>query len=98
MVAVKGMEMPKSCWHCNFCYDNKGYYCAINNNFLAYSIVDIPSDERPSDCPLVEVVTCKDCRHCFIDEDGHGYHCEKSDTERIPTCADFYCVHGERRE
>jgi hypothetical protein len=61
MVAIKNTKMPKGCWSCNFCYDNKGcYYCAINNNLLASSIVDIPS-ERPSDCPLVEVVTCEHC-------------------------------------
>jgi hypothetical protein len=89
MVAIREMEMPKSCWRCNFCYDNKGYYCAINNNFLAYSIVDIPSDERPSDCPLVEVVTCEHCKSncdntCTID--GFG------------VVDDYFCAGGERRE
>jgi hypothetical protein len=87
MIAVKEMEMPKSCALCER-FEGACKYTDFG---------DYQTKRNPS-CPLVEIVTCKDCRHCFIDEDGHGYHCEKSDTERIPTCADFYCVHAERRE
>ena len=81
-------KMPKGCWRCKFCYDNKGYYCAINNNLLAFSIVDIPS-ERPSDCPLVEVITCEHCKFnenstCVID--GFG------------VADDYFYASGKRRE
>jgi hypothetical protein len=92
MIAVKGMEMPENCMDCPL-FDGEYGTC----NIIGKTKADA-TEERAENCPLVEIVTCKDCRHCFIDEDGHGYHCEKSDTERIPTCADFYCAHAERRE
>lgn len=46
----------------------------------------------------VEILTCQDCKYYYVDEDGHGYHCERSDTERIPVRANFYCVRVEKRE
>jgi hypothetical protein len=92
MVAVEGMGIPKNCMDCPL-FDGEYGTCNIMGEPKADA-----TEERAENCPLVEIVTCKDCRHCFIDEDGHGYHCEKSDTERIPTCADFYCVHAERRK
>jgi hypothetical protein len=41
--------------------------------------------------------TCKDCKHYYMDEDGHGYHCEKFDYTRFPVYADFYCKDFEKR-
>jgi hypothetical protein len=41
--------------------------------------------------------TCKDCKHYYMDEDRHGYHCEKFDYTRFPVYADFYCKDFEKR-
>ena len=41
--------------------------------------------------------TCKDCFYYNIDEDGHGYHCEKYGHTRFPVYADFYCKDFEKR-
>lgn len=41
--------------------------------------------------------TCKDCFYYNIDEDGHGYHCEKYGHTRFPVYADFYCKDYEKR-
>lgn len=41
---------------------------------------------------------CKDCSHCYIDEDGHGYHCEKFDYTRFPVYADYYCKDFTHKE
>jgi hypothetical protein len=41
--------------------------------------------------------TCKDCKHYYMDEDGHGCHCEKFDYTRFPVYADFYCASFEKR-
>ena len=92
MIAIN-TKMPKSCWRCKFCYDNKGYYCAINNNLLAYSIVDIPS-ERPSNCPLVEIITCEDCKYWH--DDGITTTCDKNIGHGFPK--DHYCADAERKE
>ena len=91
MIAIKGLEMPKKCSQCDFCINQKtndyGFFgeCLLQNrktvNCLVWS--------RDSDCPLVEIVTCKDCKNnkngvCpnyrhFVDDD-------------------FYCADAERRE
>ena len=41
--------------------------------------------------------TCKDCFYYNIDEDGHGYHCEKYGHTRFPVYADFYCKDFEKK-
>lgn len=45
MVAIKDMEMPKSCADCE-----RGSICGYG---LGYG--------RASDCPLVEIITCENC-------------------------------------
>lgn len=95
MIAIKNMKnIPNRCAECGlksggYCYHKKPPY-----NLSEFELLN----EKSKDCPLVEIVTCKDCKYYFIDEDGHGYHCEGRDTERMPTCADWYCIHAERRE
>lgn len=49
-----------------------------------------------SNCTII-FGTCKDCKHYCMDEDGHGYHCEKYDYTRFPVYADFYCANFEKR-
>ena len=40
--------------------------------------------------------TCENCFYYSIDEDGHGYHCEKYEHTRFPVYADFYCKDFEK--
>ncbi len=98
MVAIKDMKMPKSCWNCDFCYEIDGFHCSISHNCLAKKVTDLPNKNRPSDCPLVEIVTCKDCKHCYPDEDGRGYHCERDSNVRFSVHGYFWCSDGKRRE
>ncbi len=82
MIAIKGMEMPKSCSECPFKAND--YVCGL----LDYAFSCNRFKERNYNCPLVEIVTCKDCKHnkngvCpnyrhFVDDD-------------------FYCADAERR-
>lgn len=84
MVAIKDIEMPMSCFGCPFatiCTTEEGL------NFR----------KRPSDCPLVEIITCKDCNNCYPDEDGRGYHCERDSNVRFSVYGDFYCKDAIRR-
>lgn len=84
MIAIN-MEMPKCChWDCPLCNEDGGA-CMLG----AYDTKTDTKKERAQDCPLVAIVTCKDCIH--RDEYGcrHGH----------PNCKDnFYCRDGERRE
>ena len=55
MVAIKDMEMPKSCSECNLT-TCKGYgepwnYCCS----VTLTDIDLNDTEKPSDCPLVEI-------------------------------------------
>lgn len=91
MIAIKGMEMPSCCAECKFCINQKtndyGSYgqCVAHNcetvNTLNWSL--------PPSCPLVEIVTCKDCIHRDKYGCRHGH----------PNCKDnFWCADAERRE
>ena len=97
MIAIKGMEMPKTCMECPLTYPrwdfNIGCKCckAIIGHHEEYG--EYKTTRHP-DCPLVEIVTCKDCRNYVkgaLDEEiclkGHELINES-----------FYCKDGERRE
>ena len=94
---IKGMHMPKSCYECPFkCYDDEIVYeygCLCNENIVQNSAW--PKDRRMPDCPLVDVVECKDCKF---------YTAMRPDLkEGICSLAcrhlgdDGYCSEGERR-
>lgn len=92
MIGIKGMEMPENCMECPL-FDGEYGDC----NIIGKPKVDA-TEERAECCPLVEIVTCKDCRHCYPDEDGRGYHCERDSNVRFSVYGDFYCADAERKE
>lgn len=54
MIAIKGMEMPKTCTMCWL-----SPMCKVHGDkpeWLGYNT-------RVDGCPLVEIVTCVDCKH-----------------------------------
>ena len=88
MIAIKDMEeMPSRClWDCPLAREDGG----------ACQLADVRTSdkERPKDCPLTEIVTCKDCANHVtgaLDEEiclkGHELIHEN-----------FYCKDGERKE
>lgn len=95
MIAIKGMKMPKSCMDCDFRKSDpfsSEVYCnklSCNENIIIYE------DERLGNCPLVEIVTCKDCKHCVMTE--VGCYCDRH-IHRLNTHIDKYCADAERRE
>lgn len=94
MVAIKGMEMPTSC--CEFHKDtNLVIHCPLYNFCDKRTTVKV--NFKPIDCPLVEIVTCQDCKHCHPDEDGRGYHCERDNYVRFSVHRDFFCKGGEKK-
>lgn len=95
MIVIKVMEeMPKCChWDCPLCNEDGGA-CMLG----AYDTKTDTKKERAKDCLLGEIVTCKDCKHCYPDEDGRGYHCERDSNVRFSVHGNFWCADGERRE
>lgn len=90
MIAIKDVEMPSCClWDCPLAREDGGA-CQLAG-------VRTSDKERPKDCPLTEIVTCKDCDHCRFElvEGIPYYWCDKDD--RV-TSEDFYCADAERRE
>jgi hypothetical protein len=87
MIAIKGMKMPKYCNDCEFCHDSFGY-CNLASEYIPGHSFFKDENEKPDFCPLVEIVTCKDCKHnrdgvCpnyrhFVDD---NFYC--ADAERI---------------
>ena len=73
--------------------DERRFICSVTLE----DIDEIAEENRPSNCPLVEIITCKNCNHWNFNENASilcGY-CSQFETE---TGEDFYCADGERRE
>ena len=87
MIAIKSMKnIPKSCIECELL--QHGGYCYYKSQPYELSSYDI-LDERPKDCPLIKIVTCKDCKYNYensCDFDGFGIDDE------------YFCAKGERKK
>ena len=83
MVAIKGMKMPKNCIECLLFDDEYG-----DCNVMGETKADM-TEERAGNCPLVEIVTCKDCKNECTEKNGEKF------SETRP---DFFCADGERGE
>ena len=56
MVAISGMEeIPKNCFECPILCKEDGQ-CEVSKEYIY-------GNNIPSDCPLVEIITCKDCKN-----------------------------------
>ena len=64
MIAIKEIKMPKCChWDCPLCLGDGGA-CMLG----AYDPKTDTKKERASDCPLVEIITCKNCKYWVTDD------------------------------
>lgn len=87
-VIVRGMEMPKDCYDCPL-HDGETGRC----NILGITVCDY----IPKECPLVEVVRCKDCKHSRTDDSNYDcYRCEL--TPGRAHFASGFCGMGERKD
>ena len=92
MIAIKGLEeMPSCCRHCP-CSDDSQCNLTTQYNDLK---------GRPDDCPLVEIVTCKNCEHWDkrstprVPDEKEYHYCHLED---FNTAEDYYCADAERRK
>lgn len=86
MVAIKNMEFPKYCNNCEFVYDSIGFCILEQENIPNYDFFS-EENKKPDFCPLVEIVTCKDCEHndegscdmdgCGVEDDCYCYCARK---------------------
>ena len=83
-VIVKGMDMPKRCYECPL-RDAEYGVC----NMLIMSV----REDIPEECPLVEVVRCKDCKHCSCDSIFNEYWCNGR-----KVVSDGFCNYGEKKD
>ena len=80
MIAIKGMEeMPANCFDCCLTASE----CPVSM---------FRKDRRADGCPLVEIVTCKNCKYWH--DDGIMTTCDKTIGNGFPK--DYYCADGKR--
>lgn len=88
-IIVENMNMPNTCtmcWISNICQDH------------IHDLTHIGYEKRLDDCPLHELVRCKDCKH-FHDGIYNGEYWMECDEYRIALSSDdWFCADGERRE
>lgn len=89
MIAIKGMEVPKSCSECHFKAND--YVCGLLD--CAFSCKRFK--ERNYNCPLVEIVTCKECTKGQREYTDSKKYCMWIG---IITEDNFFCADGERKE
>lgn len=98
MVVIKDMQMPKCCIHCPV-FDGEYGLC----NMTGEQETGMAAEERPDNCPLVPVVTCKDCKYWNRKEE----YCKKLSSTMgyledecylVCTDPDFFCADGQRGE
>ena len=93
MVIFKGMEPQTDCQKCPFMAtdgaDTLSPMMCIALWATKHEVKHCTQGKVLDDCPLVEIVTCKNCKHndedtCYID--GLGVR------------DDYFCSSGERKE
>lgn len=95
-VAIKSMKnMPNKCVECGL---KSGGYCYHKNPPYNLSESDL-LEEKPNDCPLVEIVTCKDCKNWVkgvitgVTDDKEWNYCPMMDCN---TADDFFCAETKK--
>ena len=93
MIAIKEMKMPNSCSECNLTTrKTQNYVCSIN-----LKDIDCTETKRPNDCPLVEIVTCKDCKY-YREDDDTGHCTNHTCGDIVFWCRDdYYCADAEEK-
>ena len=86
MIAIPNMDMPKSCWECRL-MDGEAN-CLVTDEGIPFKQEGIHPD-----CPLIDIVTCGECRHWYNDADC-GMACEFTNMKQP---SDGFCNWGERR-
>lgn len=81
MVAIKDFDIPKGCQHCRFFRKHMfgngidySYFCELGATEFPMPWIR-QMEEKASDCPLVEIGTCKDCTKCHFEQSDQTFFC-----------------------
>lgn len=98
MILIDG-PMPKRCAECP-CFDDTMYgRCRVKDVWLGAEDGAWFTEQRPSWCPLKEVVQCKDCVSFFANDDAMGATSNRS-VMRCPcdcTNPNSFCADGRKK-
>ena len=90
MIAIPNMDKPEHCYECLL---RQGNCCLL----LYEAIPPTVPLTRRDDCPLIDIVTCGECKH----RDPEDKKCDCGMFERqgciFPVADDYFCKYGERR-
>ena len=90
MVAIKEMETQTDCERCPFmATDGLSPMICIALWATKHVIKHCVEGKILDDCPLIEIVTCKDCKHNYKDT---------CDIDGLGVCDDYFCANGKRKE
>ncbi len=53
--------------------------------------------QRIEEAPSIDIVRCKDCKHCHYEQEDDIYHCHKL-FHRFYDADKHYCSYGERKD
>ena len=101
MVVLKGMAPQTDCQKCPFMATD-GADTSLLSPMMCLALWATKHEVKHcvqgrilDDCPLVEIVTCKDCKHRKKVKDDWGYYCEYTN---MVMDDDEFCSSGERKE
>jgi hypothetical protein len=96
MIAIN-MEMPSCCGKCTFkeySYNDNFYHCT---RAIGYDII-VDKEKYLDNCPLAEIVTCKDCKYYRVEDDDEYCTNHTIKDNKFWVGEDYFCADAERRE
>ena len=88
-VYIPNMEKPKSCWECRL-MDGEAN-CLVTDEGISFKQEGILPD-----CPLIDIVTCGECKWSYTDERDGTEWC-KVHMSHYQVNSDGFCSYGERK-
>ena len=94
MIAIKGMKTQTDCKKCPFMATDgtdelRSPMMCVALWATKHEIKHCVEGRILDDCPLVEVITCKDCKHNYKDT---------CDIDGLVVCDEYFCANGKRKE
>ena len=104
MIALKGMKLQTDCQKCPFMatdgIDKLSPMMCIALWATKHEVKHCTQEKILDDCPLVEIVTCKDCKH-YKHHGVNGYCSKRVNTDShtdVYRESDYFCAVAERKE